>query len=581
MELRQYGRTIWKWLWLIVVGAALAGGVTWFVSSRSTPIYRASSQLLIQQAANPSGLQWTEVLTSERLAANYARLLTTRPVLNQVAANLRLPEISSGIIVDPVRETQIIVLHVEDPNPALATAVANDLPAVFISQNEKQQQQRINSTLEVYQTQIDGVQADIELAQDQLQVLQALEENGEELTLEQASQRARLEASLAQYRSSLAELLRNRDDVKRAEANRGDTITVVEPAIEPSQPVRPRVLVNTLIAAALGALLLTAIAFLIEYLDDTVKLPEDAARVTGLPALGSLVQYRNGDKGRRLIAATNPQSPFTESYRTLRTNIQFSSLDKPIEKLMVTSASPGEGKSTTAANLAVVIAQGGKRTILVDTDLRRPVLHQVFGLPNAVGVTNALLMPEGSDLTPFLQATEVENLWLLSSGPQPPNPSELLGSHRMGEMIEELRQYADMLVFDSPPTLAVTDAAVLARQMDGVLLVVESAATREVAAKRAAQGLLKVNANVLGVAVNRISYRLAGSHYYYYDYYENKGDDGDADQGGGQSRKRRKSQERPVEPASQPAPAGGLAASPWRVSPSQVGGQPGSSAQDA
>ncbi len=571
MELRQYGRTLWKWFWLILVGAAIAGGVTYLVSSRSTPIYRSSSLLLIQQANSPSNLQWTEVLTSERLAANYARLLTTRPVLNQVAANLRLPEITSSIIVDPVRETQIIVLHVEDANPALATAVANDLPAVFISENEKQLQQRINSTLEAYQTQIDGVEADIEQAQTQLQVFTALEDDGEELTLEQASQRARLEASLAQYRSSLAELLRNRDDVKRAEANRGDTITVVEPAIEPTVPVRPRVLVNTLIAAALGALLLIAVAFLIEYLDDTIKLPEDATRVTGLPALGSLVQYRNGDKARRLIAATNPQSPFTEAYRTLRTNIQFSSLDKPIDALMVTSASPGEGKSTTAANLAVVVAQGGKRTILIDTDLRRPVLHQVFGLPNAVGVTNALLLPEGSDLTPLLQPTELENLWLLSSGPQPPNPSELLGSHRMGELIKELGQYADMLVFDSPPTLAVTDAAVLARQMDGVLLVVESAKTREVAAKRAAQGLLKVNANVLGIAVNRISYRLAGSHYYYYDYYENKGDDG-SDQDSSQSKKRRKDKERPAEAPSQPATAGGFVTSQLRP--------PGSSPQD-
>ncbi len=574
MELRQYGRTLWKWLWLILLGAVIAGGVTYLVSSRSTPIYRASSQLLIQQAANPSGLQWTEVLTSERLAANYARLLTTRPVLNEVAANLRLPEVSSRIIVDPVRETQIIVLHVEDPNPALATAIANDLPAVFISQNEKQQQQRINSTLEIYQTQIEGVQADIEQAQNQLQVFTALEDDGEELTLEQAAQRARLEASLAQYRSSLAELLRNRDDVKRAEANRGDTITVVEPAIEPGGPIRPRVMVNTLIAAALGMLLLVAVAFLIEYLDDTIKLPEDASRVTGLPALGSLVQYRNGDRERRLIAATNPQSPFTEAYRTLRTNIQFSSLDKPVEKLMVTSASPGEGKSTTAANLAVVIAQSGKRTVLVDTDLRRPVLHQIFGLPNAVGVTNALLQPEGSDLTPFLQPTGVDNLWLLSSGPQPPNPSELLGSHRMGELIQELRMTADALVFDSPPTLAVTDAAVLARQMDGVLLVVESAKTREVAAKRAAQGLLKVNANVLGIAVNRISYRLAGSHYYYYDYYENKGDDDGSDQDGSQTKKRRKSKDRPAEVAPQPAPAAsGFVASQLR--------QPGSSTQDA
>lgn len=564
MELRQYGRIFWKWLWLIIAGAVVAGGVTYVVSSRSTPIYRASTQLLIQQANSASGLQYSDVLTSERLAANYARLLTTRPVLNEVATNLRLPEVTSGIIVDPVRETQIIVLHVEDPNPALATAIANDLPEVFIAQNEKQQQQRINTTLEAYETQIDGVQANIEQTQAQLQTFDALEADGEELTLDQQAQRTRLETSLAQYRSSLADLLRNRDDVKRAEANRGDTITVVEPAVEPSAPIRPRVLLNTLIAAALGALLMTALAFLIEYLDDTIKLPDDASRVTGLPALGSLVQYRTGDKERRLITATNPQSPFSESYRTLRTNIQFSSLDKPIEALMVTSASPGEGKSTTAGNLAVVIAQSGKRTILIDTDLRRPVLHQIFGLPNAVGVTTALLQPEGSDLTPFLQPTEVDNLWLMSSGPQPPNPSELLGSHRMAELIQELHSYGDMLVFDSPPTLAVTDAAVLARQMDGVLIVVESGKTREAAAKRAAQGLAKVNANVLGIAVNRISYRLAGSHYYYYDYYEDRSGDDSGDAGRG-SRSRRRSKEQPAE-TSQPAAATSFANSRLRES---------------
>lgn len=562
MELRNIGRIFWKWLWLIALGAVVAGGVTFFVSTRSTPIYRASTQILIQQANNPSGVQWTDVLTSERLASNYARLLTTRPVLNQVATNLRLPEVTSGIIVDPVRETQIIVLHVEDPNPALATAIANDLPAVFISQNEKQLQQRFNTSLETFQTQISGVQADIDQTQAQLQALQGLEDDGEELTLEQQSQRARLETSLAQYRSSLADLLGARDDIKRAEALSGDTITVVEPAIEPTAPIRPRVLLNTLIAAALGALLMTALAFLIEYLDDTIKLPEDAARVTGLPPLGSLVQFRSGN-GRQLIAHQSPKSPFTESYRTLRTNIQFSSLDKPIDTLMVTSASPGEGKSTTVANLATVIAQGGKRTILVDTDLRRPVLHEMFGLPNAVGVTNAMLMPEGSDLTPFLQKTEVDNLWLLASGPQPPNPSELLGSHRMAELMKELGAKADMLIFDSPPTLAVTDAAVLARQVDGVLLVVESAKTREAAAKRAAQGLLKVNANVLGVAVNRIAYRLAGTHYYYYDYYQDKDDaSSDGDDGGGSSKSARKrGQGKPANDASQPAAAGTFATS--------------------
>jgi non-specific protein-tyrosine kinase len=570
MELRRYGRILWKWLWLIVLGGVIAGGVTFFVSSRLTPIYQASTRLLVQQATNLLLPQWTDVLTSERLAANYAQLLTTRPVLNAVAENLGLSEISSRIVVEPVRETQLIVLHVEDPNPALATAIANELPAEFIRQDRNQKLERLDTSLKELDLQIEELQAEIEGAQQEIQVFEQRELNGEELAMADQTRRAVLEDRLAQYRRSLFDIQSKRDDVTRQAALSGETVTIVEPAIEPTEAIGPRVLLNTLIALALGALLMTALVFLIEYLDDTIKLPEDASRVTHLPALGSLVQYRGGNDDRELITYTNPKSPFSEGYRTLRTNIQFSSPDRAIHKLMVTSASPGEGKSTTVANLAVVMAQTGKRTVLVDTDLRRPVLHQIFGLPNAVGVTTALLQPEGDDLTPYLQETEMENLWVMTSGVQPPNPSELLGSKRMAELIEELQKHGDILVFDTPPTLAVTDAAVLARLMDGVLLVVESAKTTEAAARRAAQELTKVNANVLGVVVNRISYRLAGSHYYYYDYYEDReGDDSDQD-GGSRQRKRRWRSGSASSESGQPAAAGTFASSQLRGSRSSA-----------
>lgn len=525
MELRRYGQVLWKWLWLILLGTALSGGLTYLISRQTTPIYRASTQILVQQASNPAGQGWLDVLTSERLAANYARLLTTRPVLARVAELEQIPAVTSKIVVDPVRETQIIVLHVEDPNPALAAAIANRLPQVFIELNEQQQQQRFASSLEAFSAQIASVQRDIEAVQLKLQEFKAREGRGEELTTAEQAQRASLETSLLQYRSSLADLLSKRDEVSRAAALAGDSIRVVEPAEVPMTPVRPRVLLNTLIALALGALVMVVVAFLIEYLDDTIKLPDDASRVTGLPALGSLVRYRSGDGRRQLIALTTPRSVLTEGYRTLRTNIQFSSLDRPVAALMVTSASPGEGKSTTAANLAVVMAQSGKRTVLVDTDLRRPVLHEVFGVPNSMGLTTALLQAPGSDLTPFLQPTACEGLWLMTTGPLPPNPSEMLGSQRMADLVAQLRREFDLAVFDSPPVLAVTDAAVLSRQMDGVLLVVESAQTREGAARRAAQELARVQAPVLGVVVNRLSPRLAGSHYYYYDYYRD--DSGD------------------------------------------------------
>jgi non-specific protein-tyrosine kinase len=574
MELRRYGQTLWKWLWLIVVGTLLAGALTFLISSRATPIYRASTQILIQQGSNPTGQQWLDVLTSERLAASYARLLTTRPMLERVAELEQLPEVTSRIIVDPVRETQIIVLHVEDPNAAMAAAIANRLPAVFIEQNELQQQRRFEESLRTFDDQLVSVQKEIETAETKLQEFKAREERGEELTNPEQAQRASLQTSLAQYRSSLADLLSSRDEIKRSAALSGDNIVVVEPAEVPQSAVRPRVLLNTLIALGLAALLMVVVAFLIEYLDDTVKLPDDVSRVTGLPALGSLVQYRSssGDSSqRKLVTVRNPKSPFSEGYRTLRTNIQFSSLDRPIRTLMVTSASPGEGKSTSVSNLAAVMAQGGKRTILIDTDLRRPVLHEIFGAPNGVGVTNALLQPPGSDLSSFLQPTDVDGLRLLTSGPLPPNPSELLGSHRMAELVEQLLEIADVVLFDSPPVLAVTDAAVLARLMDGVLLVVESAKTREDAARRAAQELAKVNARVLGVVVNRISARLAGSNYYYYDYYR-PDSDGD-DDGSSDGRRRKRVWSRPAKTSTAPeanrsAPAGGLASSrPAQPSP--------------
>lgn len=213
-----------------------------------------------------------------------------------------------------------------------------------------------------------------------------------------------------------------------------------------------------------------------------------------------------------LIAAANPRSPVAEAYRQLRTNIQFSSLDRPCRTLMVTSTSPDEGKSTTLANLAVTIAQTGTAVILVDCDLRRPSLHELFDLGNIAGLTNLFIGEDPPRL--LLQETGIPNLQLLSSGPLPPNPSELLGSNRMGEVIELLQGEAHYLLFDSPPVVAVTDAAVLASRMDGVLLVIQAGRTTRDAAKKAKALLEKVNARLLGVVLNNVAYDASVHSYY-------------------------------------------------------------------
>jgi capsular exopolysaccharide synthesis family protein len=217
-----------------------------------------------------------------------------------------------------------------------------------------------------------------------------------------------------------------------------------------------------------------------------------------------------------LVALTSPRSPASEAYRTLRTNLEFSSLDEPLRTMVVTSPGPEEGKSTTLANLAVTLAHAEKRVILVDCDLRRPSLHEIFGSSNDVGVTTMVVDEEALRDPPLLDIG-VEGLRLLPSGPLPPNPSELVGSRRMGEIISTLSERADFVLFDAPPVIAVTDAAVLASRVDGVLLVIKAGTTKRDHAKRAKALLDKVNAHVVGAVLNNIKVDTS-----YYSYYSEK-----------------------------------------------------------
>jgi non-specific protein-tyrosine kinase len=202
-----------------------------------------------------------------------------------------------------------------------------------------------------------------------------------------------------------------------------------------------------------------------------------------------------------LITLTDPRSPLSEAYRTLRTNLEFFSLDEPIRTLVVTSPGAEEGKSTVLANLAVALAQGGKQVILIDCDLRRPTQHELFGLDNATGLTTMMLDEAAQSDLP-LRETPVDGLRLLPAGPSPPNPAELLGSRRMKETTAALLERADVLLFDAPPVLVVTDALVLAVQVDGVLLAVKAGATKREHVQQAKERLERVNARIVGAVLN-------------------------------------------------------------------------------
>jgi protein-tyrosine kinase len=218
---------------------------------------------------------------------------------------------------------------------------------------------------------------------------------------------------------------------------------------------------------------------------------------------------------RSLIALEDPKSPISEQYRTIRTNIEFSFIDEPMRSLMVTSSSPSEGKSTTAANLAIVFAQQGKKVLLIDADLRKPTMHYTFRLNNYTGLTSVLT--HSSSLLSACQEANVENLYVLTSGPIPPNPAELLSSKTMDNCLQELYESFDLIIFDTPPVLAVTDAQILANKCDGTILVVASGKTEIGAAVKAKELLEAANAKLLGVVLNQRKHR-EGQHYYYYEY---------------------------------------------------------------
>ena len=294
------------------------------------------------------------------------------------------------------------------------------------------------------------------------------------------------------------------------------TVFVAEQALVPSAPIKPNVLLNTMLAGMLGFMIAGSVSLLFEYLDDTVKSAADVDSLLGLPMLASVSRFRAGRKksGRALIPEDARSEP-AETYRQLRTSIQFAKVGADLRTIVVTSATPGEGKSTTIANLSIVLAQAGNRVILVDTDLRRPVLHNLFNVSNSFGLTG-LLLSESSQVSPAVLKTTVKNLAIIPSGPQAPNPSELLSSRLMEAIAKSAADFADYVLFDSPPVLAVTDASILASLTDGSILVVESGKTRSDVVSRAYQTLSLAGKRTLRVVLNKTVSRRGA--YYNYPY---------------------------------------------------------------
>jgi succinoglycan biosynthesis transport protein ExoP len=293
------------------------------------------------------------------------------------------------------------------------------------------------------------------------------------------------------------------------------------PASAPTTPVSPNIPRTILLATAAALVLSLALAIGFERLDNTIKQDTDVRIKLGANLLGSIIQHPTGDLDEpglvEMITARYMNDPLAEQYRALRTNVMYARAAHNLRSLLVTSTRPGEGKTTTACNLAIVLAQAGTRVILVDADFRRPALNQVFQRPRNIGLGNLILGEEPSPL--LISPTTVTNLRIVCSGPTPPNPSELLGSVSMGRVMEKLQEEAEMVIIDSPPVGAVTDATVLGSLVDGALVVVERGGTSVAAIHRTLETLEAVEVNILGIVLNKMR---AADAVEYYDYYYGK-----------------------------------------------------------
>ncbi len=587
MEIKDYLSLIRRWAWLLAIGFVLGavGGVV--VSMFQTPIYQASTRVLVMRAPQEKTTDYT-YLSDQQLVQTYIQLVTTRPVLEGATAKLGFGVSAKQIAIRQIGDTQAIQLTIEDEVSERASAIANTLVQVLIEQNVLIQSGRYASTEQSIEAQISQIQAQIAQMQAQIEnlsaetvVQQQMQVEGQIATLQaevtqlqneitqltppttverqtllterqarldqiqpvlllyqqvytdlvvlgkpvtsgdQTTVLAQLQTTLQLYQQIYINLLDNLETIRLARLQNTPNVVQIESAIVPTNPVRPTPIRNTVFGAVLGLLMVGGVVFLIEYIDDTIRTPEDVENVLDLPIVGYIGDMNINPESAQLHdlhVMKFPRSPVSEAFRSLRTNLEYTNVDKALNKILVTSSGPGEGKTTIASNLAAIIAQSGKRVLLIDADMRRPRIHTIFGVSNRVGLST--LFRGNMTLRSVIRNVDgMENLFVLTSGSPPPNPTELLASAKMDQILAEATREVDIVIVDSPPSL-VADFQVLSTKMDGVVLVIKPGHTHADSAFAMLDQLKRVNARALGVVLNKIprgdSYY--GGYNYYYPY---------------------------------------------------------------
>jgi len=519
-DLRDYLSILRRRKAVVAASIAVVLAVALGLSYLQTPMYAATAKLLLKprvtQSVFGSDAQANGVDPARSIQTEI-EVIRTEPVQDLVRMKIGS---APGVQVQEVGQTDLVTIQGKSTDARQAALVANAYATAYIDYRRQQAIDDLAAGSESVQKKIADLQKQIEDLGTQIDAAPVCVDT--KTTSAACSQRTNIEQSLGQRRTTLLSqqgLFKQRLDqlqVDSALANGG--AQVVTPASAPASPFQPTPRRNALLGVVLGMLFGIGIAFLVEYLDDSVKSREDLARAApGLSVLGLIPRISDwkSTKEVRVVSITEPNSSAAEAYRILRTSIQFIGLDTTLRVIQVTSPSAQEGKTTTLSNLAVAFAAAGLRTVVVDCDLRRPRLHEFFGLPNEVGFTSVLLGT--TNLADALQAVPGhDRLKLLASGLLPPNPSELLSSSRTPELLQSLGAQADIVLIDSPPSLPVTDALVLSQQVDATILVTTAGATTRKATARAVEMLHQVGAPLVGAVLNGL--QAEGGYGYAYGY---------------------------------------------------------------
>jgi polysaccharide biosynthesis transport protein len=537
MELIAYLRLARRWWWLLILGTFLAGGAAYLNTGRQDDLYRSQTVISVGTSISAPNPAVSEIYTGQALAQNYVVLAKTDVVLQGAIDAYDLPlstgELRQGLSIQVVPDTTFIEIVATHSDPILVVEIGEAVAEQLIANSPS------NLTAE-QQTQLNLANAEIDRLNGQLDTLRE-RLNEIELELQNETDPVRVTQLNEQYNTLVNQIngassnIASFSDTVTRIQERTNALTVVEPARELG-PVPQSTMRNSILGAIVGFSLAAGAALLMEYLDDTIRSSEAVRAVLELPTLAMIPSFgkKKDEYPDRLVAYLQPSSRASEEYRTLRTNLMFSMNGQRRGVFVVTSPGPGDGKTVTTANLGVAVASAGWRVLLIDADLRRPRLHDIFGTDNHFGLSTLLAMlpneslPESRsilDLPPNLQGciqeTEIPNLLLMPSGDLPLNPAEVLGSTSMQFLYQWLMSSpdVDIVLFDTPPVLVAADVVALASTLElPAMLVIEAGKSRPQPTIRAKERLTSLDIEVKGVVLNAVTRRDISSDYAY-DYY--------------------------------------------------------------